>query len=152
MSSQADVSEKKSSLARQIRKSVLHGLPFIGVQLIITVMLFSQALSHLSLVVLGFLLVEVSVLMLANRIMPNERRYHALRAETNDFLKLVRRLNTTAIRMSRTEIPNYHREFEKIQQEMKCSVDRMAAVAGKTDAELAAVDPDVPVQGVQGGG
>ncbi len=152
MSSPLHVPENKPSFARQLRKSFLYGLPFISAQLIITVILFSQALSHLSLLVLGFLLVEVSVLLLINRIIPNERRYNALRAETDQFLKLVRRLNTTAIRMSRTDVPSYHKEFEEIQREMKCSVDRMGMVAGKTDEEIESIEADRPIRAVQNGG
>ncbi len=152
MLNQLNSSKNNSSYARKFRKFIINGLPFISAQLIITVMLYFQALSHLSLIVLGFLLVEISVLMFVNQIIPSERRYYALRAETDHFLKLVRRLNTTALRMKRTDVPNYHREFEEIQQEMKCSVDRMGTVAGKTNEELETIEPDIPVRAVQNDG
>jgi hypothetical protein len=131
------ISTRKTSFMRQFRKAVILGLPFVGIQLIISVILFSQALPHLAIIVLGFLLVELSVLMLVNKGMPNERRYHALRRETDHFLKLVHELNIAAIRMYRTDIPNYHKEFDNIQASMMQSVQHMAAVAGKTDEELA---------------
>jgi hypothetical protein len=136
MTNNYGISTKKTLFVRKLRKTFILGLPFIGIQLIISVILFSQALPYLAIIVLGFLLVELSVLMLVNKVMPNERRYHALRRETDHFLKLVHELNIAAIRMYRTDIPNYHKEFDNIQASMMQSVQRMAAVAGKTDEAL----------------
>jgi hypothetical protein len=136
MPNEYETSQKKAMLMRQFRRAVVLGLPFIGVQIIISVILFSQALPHLAIIMLGFLLVELSVIMLVNKVVPNERRYLALRSETDQFLKLVRQLNTAAIRMYRTDIPDYRKEFDKIQASMMDSVQRMAAVAGKTEGDL----------------
>lgn len=152
MPNEHEVSQKKAMLMRQFRRAVVLGLPFIGMQIIISVILFSQALTHLALVMLGFLLVELSVLILVNRVVPNERRYLALRSETDYFLKLVRQLNTAAIRMYRTDIPDYRKEFDNIQALMIQSVQRMGAVAGKTDEELAEEQQEVQVQAVQNNG
>ena len=135
---------------RQFRRAIVLGLPFIGVQLIISVVLFSQALTHLALIMIGFLLVELSVLMLVNKVVPNERRFLALRRETDHFLKLVRELNTAALRMHRTDVPNYRKEFEDIQASMIQSVHRMGAVAGKTDEDLADEQQEVQAKAAQG--
>lgn len=152
MSNEHEVSQKKAMLMRQFRRVVVLGLPFIGAQIIISVILFSQALPHLAMIMLGFLLVELSVLMLVNKVMPNERRYLALRRETDHFLKLVRQLNTAAIRMYRTDIPDYRKEFDNIQASMIQSVQRMGAVAGKTDEDLAEERQEFRVQAVQNNG
>jgi hypothetical protein len=149
MSNEHEVSRKKVILMRQFRRAVVLGLPLIGVQIIISVILFSQAHLRLAIVMLGFLLVELSVLMLVNKVVPNERRYLALRSETDHFLKLVRQLNTAAIRMYRTDIPDYRKEFDNIQASMVQSVQRMGAVAGKTDEDLAEEQQEVQAKTAQ---
>lgn len=149
MPSDHATSPKQNLFMRQFRKALILGLPFIGVQLVMSVILFSQALPHLAIIVLGFLLVELSILMLVNRVMPNERRYLALRRETDHFLKLVRELNTAAIRMYRTDIPNYRKEFDSIQASMIQSVQRMGAVAGKTHEVLAEEEQEVQAKSVK---
>jgi len=149
MAEQKEASKKTSALVRQIRRAMVVGLPLIGIQIIISVMLFSQAHSRMAFIMLGFLLVEVSVLMLVNKVVPNERRYLALRSETDHFLSLVRDLNTAAIRMYRTDIPDYRKEFDNIQASMIRSVHRMGHVAGRTDEDLAEEEQEEHVQTAQ---
>lgn len=149
MENEHEASRKKVILMRQLRRAVVLGLPLIGVQILISVILFSQAHLRLAIVMLGFLLVELSVLMLVNKVVPNERRYLALRSETDHFLKLVRQLNTAAIRMYRTDIPDYRKEFDNIQASMVQSVQRMGAVAGKTDEDLAEEQQEVQAKTAQ---
>ena len=146
MAQEKKSSEKKAHMLRQFRRAMAIGLPFIGVQIILSVLLFSQAHSRMAFIMIGFLLVEVSVLMLVNKVQPNERRYLALRNEANHFLSLVRDLNTSAIRMYRTDNPEHRNEFERVQADMIRSVHRMGAVAGKTDEDLAREESEQQVQ------
>lgn len=138
MQSQSDAPAAKSSSGQMVRKFMHYGLPFIGAQIIISVMLFTQALPNMALVVLGFLLIEVGIWKLAPKLIPDKRQYHALRSQTDQFLNLVRWLNAAALRVKENDTPENRQAIEDIQQKMKRQVERMAAVAGKTDAELTA--------------
>ena len=137
MPQEKELLEKKFAMLRPFRRGLAIGLPFIGAQILLSVIFFSQGHARMALIMLGFLLIEVCVLLLINQVQPNERRYVALRHEADHFLSLVRSLNTAAIRMHRTDSPEHRNEFERIQADMIRSVYRMGAVAGKTDGDLA---------------
>ncbi len=77
-----------------------------------------------------------SVWKAAHRVLPTGRRYLALRAESDQFLQLVRELNTAALAVSRDDSQAHKQAFEEVRGAMRKSVERMVAVAGKTNAEL----------------
>jgi hypothetical protein len=123
---------------RVIRKGIDIGLPLLGVAVILAAVLIVR--DHLSLqlaiVGLGMVVLELGVWKAAHRVLPTGRRYLALRAESDQFLQLVRELNRAALAVSRKDSQAHKQAFEEVRDAMRKSVERMAAVAGKTNAEL----------------
>ena len=62
------------------------------------------------------------------------------------FLQLVRHLNTAALARKAHDAPQTHQAFAQVYQEMQQAVARMATLAGKTDAELAAEKAQEPLR------
>ena len=113
------------------------GLSLLGVLVILgAVLLIKPLRQQLAVVVGGILLVEAGVWKLAHLVLPEQRQYHALRAEGDWFMGLVRQLNAAALAVKADDSPANRQEFDDIQAAMRQTIDRMAAVAGKTDAEL----------------
>ncbi|MEJ2216369.1 MAG: hypothetical protein P8099_07115 [Gemmatimonadota bacterium] len=85
-------------------------------------------------VVLGILLYQTALLRMYDRFLPNERKYLALRAETNRLLTLVRDMNQAALTaqsmgMDRTSY------VEPILRQMHATVDRLPLVAAEVGTE-----------------
>ena len=95
---------------------------FLGVVLISDVHLQLR----IAVVLLGVLMIEVGVWKLASPFFRPERRYTALRAEADDFLGHVRRLNRAALE-------GRDADSGEIREAMYASVERMVAVAGKAE-------------------
>jgi len=109
--------------------------------------LFSQELrTQILVTTCGIVLMEVGVWHLAQRLLPSERQYHVLRAEVDRFLQLVRYLNTAALARKAHNAAETHQAFAQVYQEMQQAVARMATLAGKTDAELAAEKAQEPLR------
>ena len=119
----------------------------LGILVILGAVLFSQELrTQILVTTCGIVLMEVGVWRLAQRLLPSERQYHALRAEVDRFLQLVRYLNTAALARKAHDAPETHQAFAQVYQEMQQAVTRMATLAGKTDAELAAERAQEPLR------
>lgn len=130
--------ERKAKLSsvRLLRNITLTMLPFIGVLLVIGAVLWLRDLRwQMVLVVGGLLLVEIGVWTCAQRILPNERKFRALRVEVDAFIRLVRQLNTAAMAVKENPSPEHQETFEDVREAMRQAVERMADVAGKTDVE-----------------
>ena len=126
------------SRLRRWRRQVDPYVSVLGILVILGAVLFGQEL-HTQIVVTtcGIVLMEVGVWRLAQRLLPSERQYHALRAEVDRFLQLVRHLNAAALARKAHDTPETHQAFAHVYQEMQQAVAQMAMLAGKTDAELA---------------
>jgi len=119
----------------------------LGILVILGAVLFSQELrTQILVTTCGIVLMEVGVWRLAQRLLPSERQYHALRVEVDRFLQLVRHLNTAALARKAHDAPETHQAFAQVYQEMQQAVARMATLAGKTDAELAAEKAQEPLR------
>ena len=130
--------ERKAKLSsvRLLRNVTLTMLPFLGVLLVIGAVLLLRDLRwQMGLVVGGLLLVEIGVWTCAQRMLPSERKFRALRAEVDVFMQLVRQLNTAAMAVKETPSHEHQETFEDVREAMRQAVERMADVAGKTDAE-----------------
>jgi hypothetical protein len=135
---QHDAQETKRSFLRILRQVLDPGLLALGVVVILSAVFFVRELrGQVAIVLLGILLIEVGVWKLAHPLLPSERRYLALRCEVDLFVTLVRQLNTAALMVKANDSPAHRHEFEEVQQAMRQTVERIFAVAGKTDAELA---------------
>jgi hypothetical protein len=106
--------------------------------LVIGAVLFGESLAiQLFLVVAGLLLTEAGLWRLADPILPDERKYVALRAEADHFMTLVRQLNAAAVALDEGDTTGSRFAIDELQTEMHRSIDRMVSFAGKTKGEMA---------------
>lgn len=121
---------------RKIRRFLNVLVPAVGMALVLGAVLFGERVwVQLFLVIAGLLLTEAGLWRLADPILPDERRYAALRAETDHFTALVRQLNSVALAHSGGEEAGSGFALDEVRREMHRSVDRMVDFAGKTAAE-----------------
>ena len=112
------------------------GLPAVGVAIVLTaVMAGGGGWMALWMAVAGLLLVEAGTWRLGSR-MFHERRYAPLRDEIGRFIGLARRLHHAAARVLADPTPEARENVSRAVAAMHASVDRMAAVAGRTEADL----------------
>ena len=120
---------------RKIRKPVSASVSVLGAGLVFLAILLPSISVDLSrqipLVLLGLLLIEGGVWKLTEKILPNERRFLALRAEVDGFLTLMRALNARAVELKIIGSNEAHTAFQETLSELHASVDRMAQVAGE---------------------
>lgn len=122
---------------RRIRRTIEILIPVLGMLIVLGALLFILELrTQIIVTIVGLLLIEVGVWDLARPLLPNERQYHALRTEVDGFIALVRRLNAAALEADDVDSPEARRSLEDVRTEMTRAVDRMAMVAGRTDAEI----------------
>jgi hypothetical protein len=81
-------------------------------------------------VVLGILFYQTALLRMYDRFLPNERKYLALRAETDRLLNLVRDMNQAAV-TARSMGMDRQGYVEPIVRQMHATVDRMPLVAAE---------------------
>lgn len=137
-------------MVRKLRR-VLHLIvPAVGMALVIGAVLFGESLAiQLFLVVAGLLLTEAGLWRLADPILPDERKYVALRAEADHFITLVRQLNAAAVSLDEGDTTGSRFAIDELQTEMHRSIDRMVSFAGKTQdeappAEAGSSETDAP--------
>lgn len=124
---------------RKLRRIMHLIVPAVGMALVIGAVLFGEPLViQLFLVVAGLLLTEAGIWRLADPILPDERKYMALRVETDHFTALVRQLNAAALALDEGDAAGSRFALDEVQTEMHRSVDRMVNFAGKTDQEVPA--------------
>lgn len=122
---------------RKLRRIMHLIVPAVGMALVIGAVLFGESLAvQLFLVVAGLLLTEAGLWRLADPILPNERKYMALRVETDHFTTLVRQLNAATLALEAGDGQGSRFALDEIQTEMHRSVDRMVDFAGKTQEEV----------------
>ncbi|MFQ5993696.1 MAG: hypothetical protein ACE5K1_01265 [Acidiferrobacterales bacterium] len=129
---------------RTLRKIIDIGLPFVGVAAILGAVLFvREPLSiQIAIVGVGMLMLEVGSWKLRQHVMASRRSALALRAEGDGFLRLVRQLHAAALALKENDSPEHHQAFEEVRDAMRQSVERMADLAGKTNA-VPASKPEV---------
>jgi hypothetical protein len=113
-------------------------LPLLGIGIILAVALCKYALQDAALVILGVLLIETGIWKLSHKLLHEQRKYNALRAQGDLFLVFVQQLNAASLRLKAQDTPANRQAVENIRQHMQQLVEHMAASAGKTDAEIAA--------------
>jgi hypothetical protein len=84
------------------------------------------------------LLIAIGTWKLSHKLLLEQRKYNALRAQGSLFLVLVQQLNGASLRLQAQDTPANRQAVENIRQHMQQLVDQMAVSAGKTDAEIAA--------------
>ncbi len=130
---------------RTLRKFIDIAIPLSGVALILGAVLFlrSDLRVQIAAVGLGMLLIEVGVWKFPHQLLGTGRKYLALRSEVDNFLGLVRELNSAAIALRVNDCPKNRQALQQVPEAMRQAVDRMVHVAGKTEAELTA-EREVP--------
>ena len=112
-------------------------VPIVGVLIVLGAVLFVLQLRvQVALVVVGLLLVQVGVWKVASQMLPDERRFTALRREVDSFIDLVRLLNRAALALRADESVRTRQEFDAVRSALHDAVDQMVAVAGKDEAEV----------------
>jgi hypothetical protein len=125
---------------RKFRRAMHLLVPAVGMALVLGAVLLGESLpTQLFLVVAGLLLTEAGIWRLAEPILPDERKYAALRDETDHFMALVRQLNSAALSLDRGEVAGSRFVLEEVEREMRRSLDRLVDFAGKTSEQM---DPE----------
>lgn len=116
---------------KTVRRKVDTLLPVVGIVVVLSAVLFlwQNLYLQVAVVVAGIFLIEAGIWKLAHPLLPSQRKYRALRAEVDDFIGLVRRLNTAAVERHGLT-PDADARVEAVRQEMLESVDRMVEYAG----------------------
>ncbi|HUF49278.1 MAG TPA: hypothetical protein VMN60_00500 [Longimicrobiales bacterium] len=119
-------------MKRTIRRTVDAALPVAGIALVLGAVLFlwRDLMLQIGVVILGIFLIEAGIWKLAHPLLPSQRKHRALRAEVDDFIGLVRRLNTAAIEHENGNLDAAAR-VDSSHRDMLASVARMAELAGK---------------------
>lgn len=101
-------------MKRRIRRVMEAAIPLLGIGMIFLSVLFGPSSLQLQviLVLVGVLILEAGVWGLTSGLLPNERRYLALREEGDHFIALIRELNSAALRRKRT--PKTISAFERL--------------------------------------
>ena len=130
---------------RTLRKFIDIAVPLMGVGVILGAVLFLRGDLRVQIAVvgLGMLLIEIGVWKIPHQLLGTGRKYLALRTEVDQFLHLVRQLNTAAVALRKDDSPQNRQALQEVPAAMRQAVDRMVHVAGKTDAELA-TEREVP--------
>ena len=120
---------------RTLRKAIELGLPILGVVLVLAAVLFffQNLYVQIGIVLVGLVLIEAGIWNLAAPILPSERKFMALRHEVDSFIRLVRRLNKSALELASEPTPQNRAKLLQVRDEMLESVKRMESYAGRTD-------------------
>ncbi|MEJ2679728.1 MAG: hypothetical protein P8174_11755, partial [Gemmatimonadota bacterium] len=113
------------------------------VLVLVAVLVVGSPGTELGLVLVGLLLVEGGVWRIASSVLPDERRYVALREESNRFVAMVRQLNAAAIALCGEETAGARLALEETKRAMHRSVERMVVLAGRSAEDVPA---DAPVE------
>jgi hypothetical protein len=117
---------------RKLRRALHFVVPAMGMALVLGAVIFGTSpWLQLFLVVAGLLMTEAGFSRWADPILPDERRYLALRNETEHFVTLVRQLNTVAVALAQRADGAPPFALDEVENRMHRSVDRMIALAGQ---------------------
>jgi len=119
---------------RNFRKILAVGLPILGTVLVFLAILVPTISLDLRLqigvVLLGLLLIEAGVWRLTAKVLPNQRKYLALRAEVDAFIDRIRVLNAHGVKLRAEETESARAAFQGTLDTLHAAVDQMAEVAG----------------------
>jgi hypothetical protein len=118
-------------------------VPLTGMLVVLGAVLFVvQLRAQIAIVIVGILIIEAGIWKVANPLLPNERKFFALREEGDQFIRLIRRLNRAALDVKAKDTLLNREVLDDLREEMVASVDRMFAVAGKTDQDVRLTSPE----------
>jgi hypothetical protein len=122
---------------RPLRIILDRSLRIFGMGLIVgAILLVHSIYSQLAVVLVGLMCIELGVWQLAHHLLPNDRRFHALRRELDAFVECSRQLNQAALAIQINDTPEQRAAFDDLRRALHQSVDVIAAVAGKRQEDL----------------
>ena len=120
---------------RNMRKILAIGLPILGTILVFLAILVPVIALNLQLqivvVLVGLLIIEAGVWRLTAKILPNERKYLALRTEVDGFIDRIRVLNAHGVNLRKEDTATSREAFRETLDALHEAVDRMEKVAGR---------------------
>jgi hypothetical protein len=120
---------------RKLRKILALGSTLLGTVLVFLAILVPAISQHLQLQVLvvlvGVLIIEAGVWRLTSAVLPEERKYAALRTEVNAFVERVRLLNAHGVKLQTRDDEVTREDFRETLNALHAAVDRIAEVAGR---------------------
>jgi hypothetical protein len=120
---------------RKLRKILALGFTLLGTVLVFLAILVPAISLHLQLQVLvvlvGLLIIEAGVWRLTSAVLPEERKYAALRTEVNAFVERVRLLNAHGVKLQTRDDELTREDFRETLNALHDAVDRIAEVAGR---------------------
>ena len=120
-----------------MRSSLEVGIPMLGAAIILGAVIFMPpGAVQLVTTLVGIAVMIVSGLRLNQPLLPNERRFLALRMEVDDFIQSVRRVNAAAIRARQTDSPDDRRTFERGCDELIARAEHIGLLAGRTHGTI----------------
>lgn len=130
--------EGRRSARNVIARVLDSGLPVLGVAIVLSAVVWGGGgWVPIWMAVTGLLMVEAGVWRLGSRVM-HERRYMPLRREVQRFVGLARDLHHASAALHAGGSPEVRQKREEALAAMRASLDRIVAVAGKTEEDLAA--------------
>jgi hypothetical protein len=134
-----DVATKKPRNSWHAYTEALDTLILLGgITLVLgAIVLMPTLISQIVGAAVGLLLVEASAWGSTRRLLSGQRKYHALWAEVDHFLDLVKQLNHAALIVKEDDTPEAQQAFEHTCAAMEQSVNHMMQVAGKTRSDVA---------------
>jgi len=122
---------------RSLRIILDRSLRILGMVLVVGALLLGRSIySQLAVGLVGLICIELGVWQLAHRLLPNDRRFHALRRELDAFVECSRQLNQAALAIQINDTPEQRVAFDDLRRALHQSVDVIAAVAGKRQEDL----------------
>jgi uncharacterized protein YjeT (DUF2065 family) len=116
----------RSTWRRSFNRYIGMATAIVGVTIVLSSFLFLRDFFWWYITVaLGLVVALLGFVYGVNPFFTSERRHHALRKEVDDFIRLVRRLNTAVLAEESGE------EVERVRAAMHDSVERMADLAGQ---------------------
>lgn len=129
----------KGIKVRGYRKTVEIGLPILGMLVVFGGVIFvspTELQIQLLVVLAGVMMIEAGVWGMTKAILPNERRFVALREEGNRFIGLIRILNAAKVIDLREGSDHTRRAVAVALEEMHDSVRTMGELAGQESPGL----------------
>jgi len=122
---------------RPLRIILDRSLRILGIVLVVGAILLGRSIySQLAVGLVGLMCIELGVWQLAHRLLPNDRRFHALRRELDAFVECSRQLNQAALAIQINDTPEQRAAFDDLRRALHQSVDVIAEVAGKRQEDL----------------
>ena len=116
---------KKISLS--LREAIDTALVIIGVTIIaVRVLSIADSGNDMVVVAVGIMMIYLGVWGLGTHLLPSRRIFSHLRSEVDDFLSLVRKLNTHSVNGESALV-------DATKTEMREAIEQMAAAAGVAD-------------------